>query len=120
VIAFFSPLIHIPSKNKDGFMGDGKEDQCSGNHFDDDYNDSLSFTQKKRERVYFFKWEIELFGRLDNELSGDTPDHNSEELINRQVRKAVKKLSYEERESISSKGYIEGHWTNCESFWLIL
>ncbi|MFH1336591.1 MAG: hypothetical protein ABII96_08740 [Candidatus Zixiibacteriota bacterium] len=87
-------------------MGDGKEDQCSGNHFDDDYDDSLSFTQKKRERVYFFKWEIELYGRLDNDLSDDTPNHRREEFINREVRKAVKKLSYEERKFIE-KFYFE-------------
>ncbi|HEX7401845.1 MAG TPA: hypothetical protein VF369_06680, partial [candidate division Zixibacteria bacterium] len=71
-----------------------------------DDDGSPPFPKKKRERVYFFKWEIELFGRLDNELSGDTPDHNSEELINRQVRKAVKKLSYEERKFIE-KFYFE-------------
>jgi len=83
-------------------MGDGKKDQHYGNHFDDDSNGSHSFTQKKRERIYFFDWEIELYGCLDNKLFDSEAIRKRKELIDRQVRKAVKKLSKEERLFIES------------------
>jgi len=87
-------------------MGDGKKDQRSGNHFDDNYDGSLSFTQKKRERIYFFDWEIELYGCLNNELSDSKANIKRKGLIDREVKKAVKKLTDEERQFIE-KFYFE-------------
>jgi len=83
-------------------MGDGKRNQHYGNYFGDDNNYSLPLAQKKRERIYFFNWEIELYGCLDNKLFDSEAIRKRKELIDWQVRKAVKKLSKEKRLFIES------------------
>ncbi len=89
-------------------MKDKKKDRRFGDHFVDHYNCSLAYGRKKRGRVRYLGWATELYGRLDEEIEEkilqDFPDSKEslkrEESINREVRKAVKRLSSVEKQFV--------------------
>jgi len=81
-----------------------KKDRRFGDHFVDHYGCSLSYRRKKRRRIRYLNWVTELYGCRDGQIESnilqDLPEHQEDDLINRQVRKAVKKLSPEEQQFI--------------------
>ncbi len=78
-------------------MEDGKKHRRFGDPLVNNYAGSLTFSQKKKRRIRFLSWAIELFGYSNEELLENKANHKSEEVINRVVRKAVEKLTPEER-----------------------
>jgi RNA polymerase sigma factor (sigma-70 family) len=88
-------------------MGKNK-DRRFGDHFVDHYNCSLSYRRKKRGRIRYLNWATELYGCLDEEveekilqeLSKSTDSLKEDESVNREVRKAVEKLSSAEKQFI--------------------
>jgi len=89
-------------------MKDKKKDRRFGDHFVDHYNCSLSYGRKKRSRIHCLNWATELYGCLDEKIEErilqDIPDGKKsferDESINRQVRKAVERLSSLENQFI--------------------
>lgn len=89
-------------------MKDERKDRRSGDHFVDHYICSLSYGRKKRGRIRYLNWVTEKYGCLEEEIQKNflqdptviRGNSKREELINKQVRKAVKKLSFEERQFI--------------------
>ena len=87
---------------------DKKKDRRFGDHFVDHYNCSLSYRRKKRGRIRYFNWATELYGCLDGkieekilqELSKSPDSLKEDESVNREVRKAVEKLSSAEKHFI--------------------
>ena len=76
-------------------MGNWKKEFYDDNYTDEDESPSLH--RKKKEIVYLVQYKVELYARLDDESSDDTIAHKRQEAIKRVVRRAVKKLSEEER-----------------------
>lgn len=89
-------------------MKDKKKDRRFGDHFVDHYNCSLPYRRKKRGRIRYLNWATELYGCLDEEIEekilqklSKSPDSLKEdESVNREVRKAVEKLSSAEKQFI--------------------
>ena len=89
-------------------MKDKKKDRRVGNHFVDHYNCSLSYGRKKRGRIRYLGWATELYGCLDEEIEErilhNFPDKSENfekvESINKEVRKAVEKLTPMEKQFI--------------------
>ena len=89
-------------------MKDKKKDRRFGDRFVDHYNCSLSYGRKKRGRIRYLNWATELYGCLDEEIEekilqelSKSPDSLKEdESVNREVRKAVEKLSSVEKQFV--------------------
>jgi hypothetical protein len=77
-------------------MGNRRKEYYDDYYADDD-DGSPSFHRKRKEIVYLVQYKVELYTCLDNEFSDDTSTHKRQELIRQEVRKAIKKLSNEER-----------------------
>jgi hypothetical protein len=77
-------------------MGNRKKEYYD-DYYDDDDEDSPSFYRKRKEIVYLFQYKVELYARLDEEFSEDASTHKRRELIKQEVRRAVEKLSDDER-----------------------
>jgi len=86
-----------------GVMKEKRKDRRFGVHFVDHYNSSLSYGRKKRSRIRYLEWATELYGCLDEGIEAgilQNSDHaglKNDESINREVRKAVNRLSPEEK-----------------------
>jgi len=104
---------------KAGSVLSGK-DRRFGSHFVDHYNSSLSYARKKRKRIRFLNWATELYGCSDEKieenilqnLSNSEEKFENDESINREVRKALEKLTPLEKQFIELfyfefKGYPE-------------
>ena len=96
------------------------KDRRFGDHFVDHYNSSLSYGRKKRRRIRSLNWATELYGCSDEEIEEkmlpDFPNSGenfeNDESINREVRKALEKLTPLEKQFIELfyfefKGYPE-------------
>ena len=89
-------------------MKEKKRDRRFGDHFVDHYSCSLSYGRRKRGRIRYLDWATELYGCLDEKtkesILQDLPDSKeslkSEESINREVRKAVEKLTSVEKQFV--------------------
>jgi hypothetical protein len=81
-----------------------KKDRRFGDRFVDHYSSSLSYGRKKRSRIRYLNWATELYGCPDDEIETKILQNLSgsevNESINREVRKAVQKLSFEEKQFI--------------------
>jgi hypothetical protein len=77
-------------------MGNRKKEHYD-DYYDDDDDNSFSFHRKKKEIVYLVQYKVELYACLDDEISEDAPAYQRRELIKQEVRRAVKRLSDEER-----------------------
>ncbi len=85
-----------------------KRDRRCGDHFVDLYSCSLSYGRKKRKRIRYLDWATELYGYLDEEIEDKVFQNTSrsreslerERSINREVRKALERLSFEEKRFI--------------------
>lgn len=85
-----------------------KEDKRRGDEFVDHYTSSLSYGRRKRGRIRRLNRTTKLFGHLDSEIeqrilgipSPCRERSQREDLIDRQVRWAVEKLSPAERQFI--------------------
>lgn len=89
-------------------MKDKRKDKRFGSHFVDHYPCSLSYGRKKRGRIRYLNWATELYGCPDTEIeekvlqvfSSRQERSDAHEAINCEVRKAVEKLSSEEKQFI--------------------
>jgi RNA polymerase sigma factor (sigma-70 family) len=89
-------------------MKDKRKDKRFGNHFVDHYPCSLSYARKKRGRIRYLNWATELCGCWDPEIeekvlqgfSSRRERSDAHETINCEVRKAVEKLSCEDKQFI--------------------
>jgi len=89
-------------------MRDKKKDRRFVNHYVDHYDCSLSYGRKKRGRIRYLNWATELYGCLDEEIEEnilqDFPDNKEsfqrDESINREVREAIEKLSFVEKQFV--------------------
>lgn len=89
-------------------MKDKKEDRRRGHQFVDHYTSSLSYGRSKRGRIRHLNRKTELVGHFDPEIeqrmlgisSPSQEELEREDLIDRQVRSAVGKLSPAERQFI--------------------
>jgi RNA polymerase sigma factor (sigma-70 family) len=89
-------------------MGEDKRDKRFGDHYVDHYKCSLSYGRKKRNRIRFLNWTTELFGYLGEEIeekilqqvSINNESSENDESINQEVRKAVEKLSFVEKQFV--------------------
>ena len=101
-------------------MKEKKKDRRFGDHFVDHYNCSLSYGRKKRRRIRSLNWATELYGCSDEEVEGKNltdfsnsgENFENDESINREVRKALEKLTPLEKQFIELfyfefKGYPE-------------
>jgi len=93
-------------------MEEGRKYKKLGDQYVDNFTDSLSFSQKDKGRMRYISWAIELYGRSNEDTAESKINRKSEELIAKEVRKAVEKLSAEERLFIQKfyfefKGYQE-------------
>ena len=87
-----------------------KKDRRFGHHFVDDYTSSLSYGRKKRNRIRYLSWAIELFGYSDPGVEGEVTAESSREETDQKVREAVGKLSPLERQ------FIEYFYFECKSY----
>lgn len=87
-----------------------KKDRRFGHHFVDDYSSSLSYGRKKRNRIRYLSWAIELFGYSDPGVEGEVIAESSQEETNQKVREAVGKLSPLERQ------FLEYFYFECKSY----
>jgi hypothetical protein len=86
-------------------MKDKKKDRRCGDHFVDHYATSLSYGRRKRGRIHYLSWAIELYGCSDDDIgkgilrnsSGGEEENEINEAINREVRKAVEELPAAEK-----------------------
>jgi hypothetical protein len=78
-------------------MEEVKRHRRFGDPYVDDYAGSLSFSQKDKGRMRYISWAIELYGCSNADTAESKINQKSEELIAKEVRKAVEKLSAEER-----------------------
>jgi hypothetical protein len=76
-------------------MGNWKKEFYDDCYADDDSSPSLR--RRKKEIVYLVQYKVELYARLDGESSDDAETHKRRELLKQEVRRAVKRLSNEER-----------------------
>ncbi len=83
-----------------------KRDKRFGDHYVDNYSCSLSYDRKKRGRIRFLSWAIELYEYSDEDIAESKINREREKIIGKEVRKAVEKLSNEERQFIE-KFYFE-------------
>jgi RNA polymerase sigma factor (sigma-70 family) len=85
-----------------------KNDKRRGDHFVDQYSCSLSYGRRKRGRIRYLNWAAELFGCRDREIEGRILEDSSRcdkesdmnASLNQRVRKAVKKLPFDERQFV--------------------
>jgi RNA polymerase sigma factor (sigma-70 family) len=101
-----------------------KKDRRFGHSFVDHYCSSLSYGRKKRSRIRYLNWAVELFGYSDSEIETEgmtaTPEESSSSIIDhrdtsaeeteQKVREAVGKLSPLERR------FIEYFYFECKSY----
>ena len=87
-----------------------KKDRRCGHHFVDLYTSSLSYGRKKRNRIRYLSWAIDLFGYSDPEIEEEVTGESSREETNQRVRQAVGKLSPLERQ------FVECFYFECKSY----
>jgi RNA polymerase sigma factor (sigma-70 family) len=68
-----------------------------GDPFAGNNTDFLSYSQKDKGRMRYIRWAVELYESSIEEVTGSKINRKNEELIAQEVRKAVEKLSSEER-----------------------
>jgi hypothetical protein len=91
-----------------------KKDGRFGDHFVDFYKSSLSYGREKRRRIKYLNWADELFAHSDEEIEKKEvaclSDENKSQVVddgdplreepNLKVRKAVRRLSFLERQFV--------------------
>jgi hypothetical protein len=79
-------------------------DRRSGNHYVDHYTCSLSYHRRKRGRIRYLSWAADLYGCFDDEMQGrilqNLSGSKQDDSINHEVRKAIAKLSPEEKQFV--------------------
>ena len=104
----------VPETRESGGSGHAhrkkKKDRRCGHHFVDLYTSSLSYGRKKRNRIRYLSWAIDLFGYSDPETEEEVTGESSREETNQKVREAVGKLSPLERQ------FIEYFYFECKSY----
>jgi hypothetical protein len=80
------------------------KDRRSGNLYVDHYTCSLSYHRRKRGRIRHLNWATELYGCFDDEIQRKILQNSccpkQDDSINREVRKAIAKLSPEENQFV--------------------
>jgi RNA polymerase sigma factor (sigma-70 family) len=104
IIALFLLTLHLLRKTEEQNMKGKNKDKRTGDHFVDHYPCLLTPRRKKRGRIRHLDWATELYGYWDVGITAGIQQNPAEaekpseidELVDREVRQAIEKLTSEE------------------------